>query len=86
MTTTTGAPRRTPSQIAAEGFAALVEKLGTADAIRFVQLYDPGRGDYTQDRGKWLGGLTQGELAEEMARAASVLEARDGNRTGPSPS
>jgi hypothetical protein len=69
MATAAPTPRRTPAQLAAEGFAALVEKLGLADAVRFVQLYDPGRGDYTRDRHQWLGTLTHDEVAGLMAQA-----------------
>jgi hypothetical protein len=65
-------PRRTPAQLAADGFAALVEKLGMADAIRFVQLYDPGCGDYTRNRGQWLGAATPEELAGLMSRAEAL--------------
>jgi hypothetical protein len=63
------AKRRTGSQVATEGFAALVEKLGMADAIRFVQLYDPGRGNYAEDRHQWLGALSPEEVARLMAAA-----------------
>ena len=56
MATVEPITRRTPAQRASEGFAILVEKLGMADAIRFVQLDDPGHGDYTQDRYRWLSG------------------------------
>ena len=55
--------------MAADGFTALVEKLGMADAVRFVQLHDPGRGDYTGDRGLWLADLTHDQVADQMARA-----------------
>ena len=75
MTTATPTPRRTPAQLAAVGFAALVEKLGVADAVRFVQLYDPGHGDYTRDRGQWLGGLTHEELAGLMTHAEAGRKA-----------
>ena len=42
--------RRPPAEIERLGFAALCECLGMADAIRFVQQFDLGRGDYTQQR------------------------------------
>jgi hypothetical protein len=58
--------------VAAEGFAALVEKLGPADAVRFVQLYDPGRGDYTRDRTQWLAGLTHEDIAGLVAQAETA--------------
>jgi hypothetical protein len=54
MSTATTKKRRTGPQVVADGFAALIEKLGVADAIRFIHHYDSGHGDYTRDRGKWL--------------------------------
>jgi hypothetical protein len=46
--------RRTAAQLAADGFAAIVQKLGMADAVRYVQLYHQGSGDYTRERHEWL--------------------------------
>jgi hypothetical protein len=43
MAPSTKKDRRNAAQLAADGFAALVEKLGMAEAVRFVQL-PPGRG------------------------------------------
>jgi hypothetical protein len=73
------APRRSPVQLAAEGFAALVDKLGLADAVRFIQLYDPGRGDYTRDRTHWLGALTHDEVAGLMSHAEAAGSPHDNN-------
>jgi hypothetical protein len=39
-----------PPQLRAEGFRALVERLGLADAIRFIQQFHPGFGNYTSER------------------------------------
>jgi hypothetical protein len=39
--------KRTSMQLAADGFAAVVEKLGMADAIRYVQLFNSGEGNYS---------------------------------------
>lgn len=36
------------------GFEALLRELGPAGAIRFIQQYESGRGDYTRDRKKLL--------------------------------
>ena len=46
---------KTLHQIQQEGFEILVEKLGPADAIRFIQNYDNGSGDWTEDRKKYPG-------------------------------
>jgi len=37
------------------GFEVLVKNLGPADAIRFIQSYSHGRGNYTRERKTWLG-------------------------------
>jgi hypothetical protein len=76
MTTPAKAKRRTATQLAADGFAALVEKLGMADAIRYVQLYDQGEGDYSQDRHLWLDPLTHEEVARLMVNAEKKRSSR----------
>ena len=45
---------KTMHQVQQEGFDVLVDKLGPADAIRFLQIYDMGSGDWTKDRKKYL--------------------------------
>lgn len=41
-------------QVQQEGLDVLVEKLGPDDAIRFLQIYETGSGDWTMDRKKIL--------------------------------
>jgi hypothetical protein len=45
---------KTLHQIQQEGLDVLVEKLGAVDTIRFLQIYEPGSGDWTKDRKKYL--------------------------------
>ena len=45
-------------EIRAEGWKALTERLGVSGAIRFLMEYDPGRGDYVEDRRELLRNLT----------------------------
>jgi hypothetical protein len=45
---------KTLHQIQQEGLDVLVEKLGADDTIRFLQIYEPGSGDWTNDRKKYL--------------------------------
>jgi hypothetical protein len=63
--------RRTAAQLAADGFAAMVQSLGMADAVRYVQLYHQGAGDYTQERHEWLDGVSHDQIANLMARTAN---------------
>ncbi|TWT45652.1 hypothetical protein RAS1_20800 [Phycisphaerae bacterium RAS1] len=66
---------RSPVEIRREGFRALVERLGAADAIRFLHQYDSGEGDYTRQRQAALAGLTVNELLREIeAREQSDLD------------
>jgi hypothetical protein len=45
---------KTLNEIQKQGIDALVKELGPVDAIRFLQIYDQGSGDYTKERKKWL--------------------------------
>ena len=45
---------KTLHQIQQEGLLVLVEKLGADDAIRFLQIDEPGCGDWTTDRKRYL--------------------------------
>jgi len=55
---------RTVEQIRSEGFEALVKALGATDAVRFIQQFSTGYGDYTKDRHNWL----EQKSFEELAR------------------
>jgi hypothetical protein len=59
--------RRNAAQLAADGFAALVDKLGMAEAVRFVQLYHQGAGDYARERHEWLDQMSRAQMANLMA-------------------
>jgi len=45
---------KTLNEIHKQGIDALVNVLGPIDAVRFLQIYDQGTGDYTQERKQWL--------------------------------
>ena len=38
------------SELRHRGFQALTEALGWVNAVRFLRQYDPGSGDYTEER------------------------------------
>ncbi len=44
---------KTLHEIRIKGFRVLVKNLGPADAIRFIQSYSHGSGDYTKERKQW---------------------------------
>jgi hypothetical protein len=45
---------KTQNEIIKQGYDALVNSLGVADTIRFIQYFSPGKGDYTKERHQWL--------------------------------
>ena len=57
---------RTPNDIREAGIHVLMETLGPANTIRFLQQFDPGHGDYTAERQKLLGNPTMAELVQEI--------------------
>src|SRR5436309_13171889 len=60
--------RRSQEELERDGFAALVEALGMADAMRFLRVLDPGNGDYTAERHTILGDPTLDEVLQELKR------------------
>lgn len=56
----------TPNDIREAGIRVLMDKLGPANTIRFLQQFDPGHGDYTAERRKILGNPTLDELVREI--------------------
>ena len=57
-------------EIRAEGWKALTERLGVSRPIRFLMEYDPGRGDYVDERRELFRDLTLDD-AIERARQKS---------------
>ena len=45
---------KTQQEIIRQGYKALFDSLGVVDAIRFIQYFTPGQGDYTKERHEWL--------------------------------
>jgi hypothetical protein len=55
---------RTLEQIRIEGFEALVKNLGPVDAVRFMQQFTTGYGDYSKERHEWLDNKSFEELTQ----------------------
>ncbi len=51
------------------GFEALLRELGPAGAIRFIQQYETGQGDYTRERKKLLLKKSVREIGKEIIKA-----------------
>ena len=50
------------------GFEALLRELGPAGAIRFIQQYESGRGDYTRSRRKILPKKSVREIGRQIMK------------------
>jgi len=64
---------KTIAQIQNEGYEALVNALGPEDAIRFIRSFDPGSGDYTKERKKYLKNKTVKQIGEEILHLQKSL-------------
>jgi hypothetical protein len=61
----------TPVELNKKGFQALVNALGYEDAIRFLKLYDHGKGDYTNERYQWLEPLSLEDIFTDIQERES---------------
>jgi hypothetical protein len=57
---------RPQNEILDRGYKALVDALGVIDAIRLIQHFSPGYGDYTKERHQWLGKLSMNDFLAEI--------------------
>jgi hypothetical protein len=57
-----------PNELREKGFRALADTLGWANAVRFLRQYDPGSGNYTQERQSLLPDETLETLTGEIDR------------------
>lgn len=57
---------RTQHEIVRQGYQVLVDSLGVADALRFIQHFSPGQGDYTQSRQTQLGETPLEDILSDM--------------------
>lgn len=71
----------TPLDLRDRGFRALVKELGYADALRFLAQYEPGRGDYVEERRTLLPDWSAAELTREAE--ALLRQARAAGETSP---
>lgn len=55
-------------QIRMEGWKALTDRLGPAGAMRFMMQYDPGYGDYSQERHGLFADVTLDEILHEVMK------------------
>jgi hypothetical protein len=57
---------KTQHEIIKQEYQALIEFLGVVDAIRFINYFNLGQGDYTQERHQWLNQMPLDEILLSM--------------------
>ena len=68
---------KTQNQIIEQGYQALVNSLGVVDAIRFVQHFNPGYGNYTAERHQWLDRKSIDDLLFDIEQLGQNDDDRD---------
>lgn len=58
----------TPSELRQKGYQALVDSLGRADALWFLQQMGRGRGNYTRERESNLQSVTREQFWKDIER------------------
>lgn len=58
--------KMTPMEIKRKGYEALVNALGVAGTIRFLQQFDVGHSDYSKERHQWLDEVNLGEFMNDI--------------------
>ena len=69
----------TPETLRQAGLDALRPDLGAAGMVRFIQLFETGKGDYTAERWQWLA-----EDAD-VKTVANAIEGAEADRKGMEP-
>ncbi len=62
---------KTQNEIIKQGYDALINSLGVADTIRFIQYFSFGKEDYTKERHQWLGNKPLADVLAEMKQLQS---------------
>ena len=54
------------SEINQQATAILAREMGIADALRFLNQFSSGSGDYTNERDQWLGNLSLEQITSKL--------------------
>jgi hypothetical protein len=54
------------AEVTAQGTEILIREMGVVDALRFLNQFPPGSGDYTKERGQWLNRLSLEQIVSEI--------------------
>ena len=67
---------QTPHDIAVRGFKTLVDNLGVGGALRFIQQYERGEGDYTAERKRLLRPFALESLRKQRTKPLAAITPR----------
>jgi hypothetical protein len=56
------------TQVRQLGLEILSRELGPVGMVRFLQQFEMGQGNYTEERHRWLDGLTVDEIANQIQK------------------
>jgi hypothetical protein len=56
------------AELNARAWRVLIDRLGVADALRFIGQFDMGSGNYATDRDAWQEGLTVEQVVADIER------------------
>ena len=62
-------PAKTLQEVSTEAHKVLCERLGVADTVRFLNQFENGKGNYTQDRDATLDGMSVQEAAASIRKS-----------------
>lgn len=57
-----------PNEIRKKGLEALFESLGPSGMLKFLEQYETGAGNYTEDRKKWLKDQDIDSIVEDLEK------------------
>lgn len=72
------APTMTLSQIQQKGLEVLSRELGPVGMIRFLQMFETGYGDYTEERRQWLDNQRIEEIVQRIRQRRAEREDESG--------
>ncbi len=59
----------TVDEIRTVGLQAIANELGPVGLVRFLQLFETGKGDYSKERHQWIDKLTVEEIYQSIQEA-----------------
>ena len=65
------------SEISRRATRILFKEMGVVDTIRFLNQFSIGQGDYTKERGKWLGDISMDDAITQIKAERNKAQPAD---------